>query len=98
MAGESHRRYVPGVTTRRLERRIRIWLILFIIGLVTAGLTAFPLEIELRWVVRSLHSWASPLGLADRGLLLRHHRNHSPAPRTRHDQTLGTVARIGEDD
>lgn len=61
MAGESHRRYAPGVTTRSLERRIRIWLILFIVGLVTAGLTAFPLEIELRWVVRSLHGWASPL-------------------------------------
>ncbi|MBB5871160.1 hypothetical protein F4553_004539 [Allocatelliglobosispora scoriae] len=49
------------MTPRHLERRIRIWLILFIIGLAVAGLTAFPLEFELRWLVRSLHGWASPV-------------------------------------
>lgn len=49
------------MTTRGLERRIRIWLTLFIIGLATAGLTAFPLEFELRWLVDSLHGWASPV-------------------------------------
>ena len=31
-----------------LLRRIRIWLVLFIAGLVLSGLTAFPLESELR--------------------------------------------------
>jgi hypothetical protein len=31
-----------------LRRRIRIWIVLFIIGLVLSGLTAFPLVTELR--------------------------------------------------
>lgn len=31
-----------------LRRRIRIWIILFVIGLVLSGLTAFPLVTELR--------------------------------------------------
>ena len=35
-----------------LLRRIRFWLTLFVIGLVLSGVTAFPLETELRWVVR----------------------------------------------
>jgi hypothetical protein len=34
------------VRTEILLRRIRIWLVLFIIGLVLSGLTAFPLERE----------------------------------------------------
>jgi hypothetical protein len=33
-----------------LLRRIRFWLVLFIAGLVLSGLTAFPLEHELRWL------------------------------------------------
>ena len=33
-----------------LLRRIRIWIALFIVGLVLSGLTAFPLESELRIV------------------------------------------------
>jgi hypothetical protein len=38
--------------TRRetLERRIRALLLIFIVGLVISGLTAFPLESELRWL------------------------------------------------
>jgi hypothetical protein len=36
----------------RLLRRIRFWLALFIIGLVLSGITAFPLEHELRWLVQ----------------------------------------------
>ena len=39
-------------------RRIRIWLALFIAGLVLSGITAFPLESELRVVAATLHSGA----------------------------------------
>jgi hypothetical protein len=34
----------------RLERRIRALLIFFIVGLVLSGVTAFPIESELRWL------------------------------------------------
>ena len=34
----------------RLDRRIRALLILFIVGLVLSGITAFPIETELRWL------------------------------------------------
>jgi hypothetical protein len=37
-------------------RRIRIGLILFMVGLVLSGVTAFPLESELRWACSLLHS------------------------------------------
>ena len=37
-------------------RRIRFWLSVFIIGLVLSGVTAFPLETELRWLNSSLNS------------------------------------------
>jgi hypothetical protein len=33
-----------------LLRRVRIWLVLFIVGLVLSGLTAFPLERETAWL------------------------------------------------
>ncbi|MQY16686.1 hypothetical protein SRB5_68880 [Streptomyces sp. RB5] len=32
----------------RLERRIRVWLVVFIVGLVLSGVTAFPLQTEVR--------------------------------------------------
>jgi hypothetical protein len=35
--------------------RIRIWLGVFIAGLVLSGLTAFPLVTELRWLTATLH-------------------------------------------
>lgn len=35
-------------------RRIRFWLALFIIGLVLSGITAFPLQSELKWLVSIL--------------------------------------------
>ncbi|MFI7352646.1 hypothetical protein ACIBTP_01715 [Streptomyces avidinii] len=35
--------------TSALQRRIRVWLVLFIVCLVLSGLTAFPLVSELRW-------------------------------------------------
>ncbi|MFE9465336.1 hypothetical protein ACFYNW_16970 [Streptomyces virginiae] len=35
--------------TSALERRIRAWLIVFVVCLVLSGLTAFPLVSEVRW-------------------------------------------------
>jgi hypothetical protein len=37
-------------------RSIRIWLALFIVGLILSGITAFPLETELRWLLAVLQS------------------------------------------
>ncbi len=37
-------------------RRIRFWLSIFIVGLVLSGVTAFPLQTELGWLVSLLHS------------------------------------------
>jgi hypothetical protein len=39
---------------RQLKRRIRIWLGVFIIGLIVSGLTAFPLLTELEYAARVL--------------------------------------------
>jgi hypothetical protein len=39
-------------------RRIRLWLVVFMAGLVLSGVTAFPLESELRWMVSVLHGSA----------------------------------------
>lgn len=41
-------------------KKIRIWLVLFIVALVLSGLTAFPLESELRWAAGILHSSPAP--------------------------------------
>lgn len=37
-----------------LERRIRVLLVLFVVGLVLSGVTAFPIETELRWLTAAL--------------------------------------------
>ena len=60
-----------------LIRRIRFWLVLFIAGLVLSGVTAFPLESELRLLNRvmgvaplaapgepALHEWLRRVSLA----------------------------------
>jgi hypothetical protein len=39
---------------RQLRRRIRIWLGVFIVGLIVSGLTAFPLLSELEYAARLL--------------------------------------------
>ena len=39
-------------------RRIRFWLAVLIAGLVLSGITAFPLQTELGWLVRLLHAGA----------------------------------------
>ncbi|MFF4533077.1 hypothetical protein ACFY1P_27870 [Streptomyces sp. NPDC001407] len=44
-----------------LRRRIRIWLVVFIVGLVLSGLTAFPLVTEIRWLDEALRSDGSPV-------------------------------------
>ncbi|HTM15451.1 MAG TPA: hypothetical protein VL135_01050 [Terracidiphilus sp.] len=49
------------VTTRSHRlRRIRIWLVLFIIGLVLSGITAFPLERETAVLNSIFHVAAAP--------------------------------------
>lgn len=45
---------------RALLRRIRVWLVVFIVCLVLSGLTAFPLVTELRWAEDLLNAPASP--------------------------------------
>jgi hypothetical protein len=41
---------------------MRFWLTVFIIGMVLSGITAFPLETELSWLVSILHAgWLRPI-------------------------------------
>jgi hypothetical protein len=48
-------------------RRARVWIVLFMVGLVLAGLTAFPLVTESGWLAWWATDHASPLaGLAGR--------------------------------
>ena len=46
----------PFQTKPQLLRSIRLWLFLFIVGLILSGLTAFPLEHETRWLTLFLSS------------------------------------------
>ncbi|MEU8622608.1 hypothetical protein [Streptomyces sp. NPDC048623] len=46
---------------RALLKRIRVWLVVFIVCLVLSGATAFPLVTELRLVDGALDTWAAPL-------------------------------------
>jgi hypothetical protein len=39
--------------------RIRVWIWIFIVGLIFSGLTAFPLESELRWVAKWMNADAN---------------------------------------
>lgn len=48
-------------------RRIRVWLVFFVVCLVLSGLTAFPLVTELNWLTGALKS--SPLADALPGLM-----------------------------
>ena len=45
-------------TTTQLEKRIRIWIILFIVFLLLSGITAFPIETELSFL--TTHSGMLP--------------------------------------
>jgi hypothetical protein len=55
------------VTPQARLRRIRYWLVFFIIGLVLSGVTAFPLLAELRWLDGLLREdWVpAPAALVD---------------------------------
>jgi hypothetical protein len=44
------------MTSSDYVRRIRFWLAIFIAGLFFSGVTAFPLQTELGWLVSFLHS------------------------------------------
>ncbi|MEV6396536.1 hypothetical protein AB0M39_17435 [Streptomyces sp. NPDC051907] len=52
-----------------LLRRIRVWLVVFIVCLVLSGVTAFPLVTELHLLEDALTSWASPVADALPGLM-----------------------------
>lgn len=52
----------PG-EAERLVRRIRVWTVLFMVGLVLSGATALPLETELGWLVQ----WTGADGTAREG-------------------------------
>lgn len=52
-----------------LLRRIRVWLVFFIVCLVLSGATAFPLVTEMRLAHDALTGWASPVADAFPGLL-----------------------------
>ncbi|MFF8830850.1 hypothetical protein [Streptomyces sp. NPDC015131] len=47
--------------TRALLRRIRAWLVFFIVCLVLSGVTAFPLVTEVGLMEDALSGWASPV-------------------------------------
>lgn len=46
------------MTSQSRLRRIRILLVVVVVGLVVSGLTAFPLELETRYLLRSLQPMA----------------------------------------
>lgn len=50
-------------------RRIRFWLAIFITGLILSGVTAFPLQTELGWLVSLNHSSALQAISQSTGLL-----------------------------
>jgi len=45
-----------GLVDRDARTRIRFWLALFMAGLVVSGVTAFPLQTELHWILSMLES------------------------------------------
>lgn len=50
-------------------RRIRFWLAIFIVGLLLSGMTAFPLQTELGWLISLFHSSALQAIAKSTGLL-----------------------------
>jgi len=58
-------RILRAVTQRKRVRRIRLWLAAVVAGLVVSGVTAFPLEIETRYLTHVLQPVAGDVpGLA----------------------------------
>ncbi len=56
---ERCRAYDSGVTRQQRLRRVRLWLCVVMAGLVVSGVTAFPLEVEVRYALRVLTPHAS---------------------------------------
>lgn len=54
--GEAFDTLIPSMTQVNHLRRIRICLAIFIGGLVLSGITAFPLQSEINWLVSSLRN------------------------------------------
>ncbi len=46
---------------RKLKRSIRLWMAFFILSLLLSGLTAFPIETELQWLLSIATESNSPL-------------------------------------
>ena len=58
-------------TEPELRKRVKTWVIVFIIGLVLSGITAFPIETELAWLADHssvfpsfFHNWITQVYLA----------------------------------
>ncbi|WPU99503.1 hypothetical protein SNE26_26160 [Mucilaginibacter sp. cycad4] len=58
-------------TEPELRKKIKTWVIIFIIGLVLSGVTAFPIETELAWLANHasvfpgfMHDWLTNVYLA----------------------------------
>jgi len=50
------------MNAKQLKRRIRIWIVVFIIGLALSGITAFPIETELHFLIA--HASVFPSAMA----------------------------------
>ena len=48
------RHYAAGMDVEVRLRRVRRWLWVVVVGLFLSGVTAFPLELEVRWLLRAL--------------------------------------------
>jgi hypothetical protein len=53
----------PYVSIMNTLTRIRVWLVVFVVGLVASGVTAFPLVTETRLLAEVLHAVPAPEGL-----------------------------------
>ena len=53
---------ITQMTEKQLKLRIRIWLVLFIIGLALSGITAFPIETELAFLARHAAAFPAAVG------------------------------------
>lgn len=54
-------RYPAGMNVEERLRRTRGWLWIVVAGLFLSGVTAFPLELEVRWLLRAVDPFADQL-------------------------------------
>jgi hypothetical protein len=66
-------------------RRVRLWLVLFIVGLVLSGLTAFPLECETGLLNRMFHVASAPPSGGEPALHVWLRKVHEAIVRTNRD-------------